>query len=434
MDRSSGLHNKYKTILRQAVNDLAAESRVHVVKLERKHKDLAMELVANTEDFLKFNTYKNYMEAIFLSKNSADAFRARILTVEAVEIDVTPMREDDLKKFFKTLGANVLHSKTGKTSTRVYLDVLPKALLFAPSFTIPCTLTNHNSEGISFEWVLRRNCSKCGGVGHEEPRCNLNSLEIETLKMLNKQKQVATKDYTNLKLPKKRLRGVNRESNSQNMNMEVPRTPQLANAHPQSKQWRRTGKVISNVTYAQVASGLATQLLDSLQHTSIPQTSHPPVVEQGIVEGKLEVDDTPMIDRPTSDVSLPAQTGGLPTKQSDVESPSKVSNIKRSEQSLKTPSKPTVLELRLPKQSKAFAADMIDDIVAQGNTSYYHVKWTGHDSLEDDGQFYAKSSFPDIETLVLLLNEGIKAGLSVEKIKDKKILTAWRERFPSTLK
>lgn len=93
-------------------------------------------------------------------------------------------------------------------------------------------------------------------------------------------------------------------------------------------------------------------------------------------------------------------------------------------------------ELRAPRKAQPCTPELIDDIVNFSGVGkekgiFYHVKFAGFDSHENDTYFYRRCEFPDIETLAALLAEGLKAkSICWDQVTDKQLKKRVRKLLP----
>lgn len=391
---SSSIYYKNVDIVRKAVAMLS-QSLVEVVKFPKKFYKAAIDKSKELKKgFIRFAHEDDHEIAMFRDKESAEVFNKHMLSLDAVEIDFTPMTEDELKLLCKGLRVDLLSWRQGQGCVRVCVGSVPKALLFSKN------LVNHpDGRYWGFEWVLRKNCTKCSAAGHESFRCPLNQTEIGALKRSIAERRLHIKNYNDIHVAKKPLKSVHVLKKPLNSVHEKKVT---TSTHVENRRW--TKKFVekeTNVVLSSQSESTATQESPVIQGSPVTQEStNDDSMEEK--DGKKEI-----------------QTASLPEKP---KGPGGSITFKHTFTAPKDVAKPVAIPLRLKKKDETYVAEYIDAIAKSGSDYYYHIKFVGHTSNEEDGQFYPKSHFPDLETLTKLIANGIKLKvISRDMIHDKKV-------------
>lgn len=386
---------KMNSILQRAANALEDSSLLFQVRFELKHLNRAKVAVKELKSFSSFIYAKEYTTALFRNKDDALKFEETLLEVNAIQIDFNVLDEPELLKLCNVLNVKLLSFKSNEKFTRANLNSVPKALLFSNGL-----LKNNHSKVLTFNWVLKKNCSRCSIHGHEMARCPLNNHEVSVLKQLISENKIIRKDYSSYKKNK------NKSSKKYQKKINID----LSNASPSNI-----------VTFAE--TNFFSNIDEDLVEEEVKVNYEPQNIEnfEDVEESlKLKSRANSLISSEKHEIELNEET----LEKKDL-SPKPSSSLKP----------PLNIPLRKNSKKQTYTAEYVDDIVVSGKNLFFHVKYVGYTSDLDDGQYLSKSDFPDSTTLAKLLILGHrKLNLDLESIKDETLRKLIKKEDPNIFK
>lgn len=430
-DRTNGIAAKLSQQRRKAANAVSPEASAYSVTFEKKHYEKAQQWKKETKSHLGFTFTQGGVIALFAEESDAKFFNKQILTLEAIELDIQPiMSEQDLVLFTQALGVRMLNHKDGQNVQRVYMDAVPKCLLFAPE---PILKTDHGKV-ITFQWVLRENCTRCNAPGHRQVKCPLNQTEIAAYQAQIDIGRLKPKEY-NQRVPKKKLPQVPKQTSKETL------TVHLRQANPKTSKWQQKGQKTEEepLKNKKLTNDFLNSLSTSTQPVKPTYLDAATGAQQMTSEADLEKTQQQVINEQHSELSQqspdnttqPMEQEGGDLKQENTR-PIPNSHLALNTKPLKMikPPNRVKIQTRIGKNN-CYQADMVDGIISSGRHVYYHIKFTNFQSHEDDGYAYPKSHF-DLDTLCELLHNGIENGLEKNLIKDEIVIKRMKERYPSS--